>query len=402
MHNQKRKYIILVFCDAYLPGYKAGGPVRTIANMVEYLEDEFQFKIITLNHDLNEADKPYQNIKSGHWNRIGKADVFYLSSQKRLLGEFINILNSINYDIVYLNSFFSPDFTIRPLLLRRFGLIPDKPFALAPRGEFSPGALNLKKIKKKVYFHAAKLFGLYRGILWQASSLYEEANIRQFFGENISVVIAPNLPPLLKTEEKLHIKSCKGEKSLNILFLSRITRMKNLKGALVSLKDLKGDIQFDVYGPIEDKAYWDECLEIFRYFPNNIKVRHYSGVQHDKVMSIMANYDIFFLPTLGENFGHVILEALCAGCPVLISDRTPWRNLEKKKVGWDLPLEQPERFKAVLQDCVNMSNEDYIKWSRNAREYGIQITKDGNAVSQNRALFQQAINFAGFIESGKG
>ena len=101
----------------------------------------------------------------------------------------------------------------------------------------------------------------------------------------------------------------------------------------------------------------------------------------------MREHDLFFLPTLGENFGHVILEALYAGCPVLISDQTPWRDLEEKGIGWDLALSKPEMFQDVLQRCVDMNNEEYVKWSERAWEYGLQVTKDDKVVEKNRRLF---------------
>ncbi len=105
----------------------------------------------------------------------------------------------------------------------------------------------------------------------------------------------------------------------------------------------------------------------------------------------MREHDLFFLPTLGENFGHVILEALCAGCPVLISDQTPWRGLEEKGVGWDLSLSKPEMFREVLQRCVDMNDEEYMKWSERAREYGVNVSRDDNVVKQNRQLFYKAV-----------
>ena len=64
---------------------------------------------------------------------------------------------------------------------------------------------------------------------------------------------------------------------------------------------------------------------------------------------------------------NMILKALCAGCPVLISDQTPWRDLEENGVGWDL-LSKPEMFRQVLQQYVDMNNDEYVKSSESARE----------------------------------
>ena len=86
----------------------------------------------------------------------------------------------------------------------------------------------------------------------------------------------------------------------------------------------------------------------------------------------------------------MILEALCAGCPILISDQTPWRGLEEKGVGWDLPLDRLELFQEALQKCVDMENAEYVKWSESALEYGLEVTRDDRTVEMNRRLFNLA------------
>jgi len=392
-----KKVKILTSVSCYLPGYKAGGPIRTMVNMVNRLGDEFQFKIITADRDFDDT-KPYSGIKPDGWNRVGKAEVFYMSLKSRSLSDVKGLLSSTQYDILYLNSLFSPHFTIKPLLLRRLRLIPDRPLIIAPRGEFSPGALGLKRFKKRVYITAAKALGLYKGAVWQASSEHERADIWQWFGSEARVIIASNLPPVINMVDELTVAKNKTKGCLKIIFLSRISRMKNVDGALGMLSGLKGNVQFNIYGPMEDKSYWAECENIISRVPRNVEVKYCGSITHNKVGTVMREHDIFFLPTLGENFGHVILEALCAGCPILISDQTPWRDLEKEGVGWDLPLSKVEMFQEVLQRCVDMDNEEYMKWSERARKYGLEVTKDDGVVEQNRGLFGEA----GRGERGEG
>ena len=381
------KLKILTFIGYYLPGYKAGGALRTIVNMVDHLGDEFQFKIVTADRDFEDTES-YPGIKVDGWNRVSRADVFYMSPKMRSLKEFKKILCSTECDVIYLNSFFSPHFTIKPLLLRRLRLITDKPLILAPRGEFSPGALGLKSLKKRVYLWAAKAVGLYQGVIWQASSKHEEVDIRQWFGKDVPVVVAPDLPPLVHSADELPPKKEKAAGNLKIIFLSRISRKKNLDGALKLLNGLKGKVQFSIYGPMEDRVYWVECQKIINRLPGNIDVKYCGSVAHDQVGAVMMEHDIFFLPTLGENFGHVIFEALCAGCPVLISDQTPWQGLEEKGVGWNLPLDRPEMLRKALQRCVDMDNGEYTKWSARARTFGLHVSRDDKVVEQNRGLFR--------------
>ena len=175
-------------------------------------------------------------------------------------------------------------------------------------------------------------------MIWHASNEYEEENIRSQFGNRVPVMTARDLTTAFLGTEERTPRGTKRPGCLRIVFLSRISRKKNLSGALKMLEGLRGDIRFNIYGPLEDKGYWAECQKIINSLPHNVQVRYCGDVVYDRVIEVLADHDLFLLPTLGENFGHVILEALVAGCPVLTSDRTPWRGLQDIEVGWDLPL----------------------------------------------------------------
>lgn len=387
--KNKKKKIVLILVGTYIPGYKAGGPIQSIKNLVDCLSNDFEFKIITSDRDFGD-NKAYNKIKHGIWNKIGQAKVYYLMPNEYSLVKLREILNSSIYNICYLNSFFSPIFTIKPLILRKFGLIKKVPLIIAPRGEFSEGALKLKKLKKYLYLKLVKLFGLYNDIIWQASSKYEEKDIRQCFGNYMEVIVAPNIPSSntgLRTTLSNYTNHKKITGKLKIVFLSRIARKKNLYSALKMLESLKGEIQFNIYGSLKDPNYWVECKRVINFLPNNIRVQYMGPVEHDKVSNIIRKHDLFFLTTLGENYGHAILEALVAGCPVLISDQTPWRKLEEKGVGWDLPLNCPEKFREVLQKCIDMNEQEYNVLSRRAHNFGLKIVRDKTTLNLNRKLF---------------
>src|SRR5262249_1911514 len=111
---------------------------------------------------------------------------------------------------------------------------------------------------------------------------------------------------------------------------------------------------------------------------------------HDDLQRRLPNYDVMILPTLGENFGHVVVEAWAAGCPVLISDRTPWRQLTSRGLGWDVPLDHPA-WTAAIATCLDMSAEDHLAMRRRAREQARRVWRegvDGDALLQR--LFDEA------------
>lgn len=380
MPNKKR---ILVFAEYYLPGIKGGGPITTIKNMVDALSDFFEFRIVTLDRDLGDKE-PYKGIKKG-WNEVGNASVLYLGPKETKISGFIKILKEEEYDAIYFNSFFSVKFTLKPLIAyKRLKL--EKQMIIAPRGEFSKGALQLKSHIKKLYLMIArKLFPLNK-VIFQASSEFEKNNIKAIFKE-ANVVIAPNI----RTQpiENLPFEN-KTEGMLKIVFLSRISPMKNLLYALEVLKEIKGELYFEIYGPIEDKEYWNKCNEIIKNLPANVKVIYCGQIKHDKVIETLNNYHLFFLPTLGENYGHVIHEALLAGCPVLISDQTPWKDLQKKGVGWDIPLKQKEEFTKAISFIIQLSNKEFRELSKKARKYGAEVSRDKTVIEANKNLFRKS------------
>jgi hypothetical protein len=153
--------IVLVFVRYYLPGFKAGGPIRSIDNLVGHLGDEFDFHIVTSDRDLGDV-AAYLKGTADVRRKVGKATVTYLSPNKQGFSGICRLLRTTPHDVVCLNSFFEPVFSAIPLLLRRFGLTPDTPYLIAPRGELSRGALGLKAWKKQLYLHAVRIGGLVR------------------------------------------------------------------------------------------------------------------------------------------------------------------------------------------------------------------------------------------------
>jgi glycosyltransferase involved in cell wall biosynthesis len=83
----------------------------------------------------------------------------------------------------------------------------------------------------------------------------------------------------------------------------------------------------------------------------------------------VADYHALFLPTLNENFGHSIVESLMSGCAVIISDQTPWRDLERYRAGFDLPLKEEKAFVNAVRSLAEESQEDFSARSKKAIEY---------------------------------
>lgn len=377
------KKTILIFTPYYVPGFKGGGPIRSISNLVDSIGNDFNFKIITYDRDLGD-ESPYDGIVRNSWNNLGNTKVFYASHDWLSFGNIKSLLENTDYDSIYLNSFFSFKFSIVQVLLRKLKLVPYRPIILAPRGEFSPGALNIKKLKKSVFMTLSKLVNMHSNIIWHATSLEEQEHIKKKFGNTIETQVVPNLPSINKGD----FKNRKKEKeSLKLVFLSRISPKKNLDGALRMLRGVSLPLTFNVYGPIEDLDYWKECQKIIKTLPSNIKVNYKGEINNNKVQDVFKEHDAFFFPTHGENYGHVIVEALLSKCLVILSDQTPWRELEKSGVGWDIRLGEHENFYAAFKEIYNMDDIEMKRRSDNINKYINKHIIDNSVVEGSIVLF---------------
>lgn len=379
---------ILIFVEYYIPGFKAGGPLRTIANMVEHLSEDVEFYIVTGDRDLGDM-QPYNDVLVNEWVQVGRAQVFYCSPNKQSISSFVHLINSTPHDILYLNSFFSPTYTLKPLLAHSFCKLSNTPVLLAPRGEFSEGALRIKNVKKKIFIFVARLVGLYDDISWHASSEYEVADIKKLFPlMSDNVLVALDLPTkvnlnMIRIEEREEKKDV-----LKVIFLSRISPKKNLDYALKILSKVCGNIIFDIYGPIEDEVYWVKCQSLISLLPDNIKIDYRGLVVPNDVSEIFINYDLFLFPTHGENYGHVIAEALSVGTPVLLSDQTPWRNLEMEGLGWDLSLDDMERFVEIVE--LFGSNDIEVKDRVHIQRKAAERLTEPSVLEANKQLFHKS------------
>jgi glycosyltransferase involved in cell wall biosynthesis len=379
---------ILILTGGYLPGYKAGGPIRSISSMVESLGDEFEFRILTLDRDLHET-RPYPGIVSGAWMPVGKAQVMYLPPEQVRLGSLRRLIRETPHDVVYLGGGFDPTFVLRALVLRRLGLVEMPSVMLAPQGIFSKGALQIKSWKKWPFLALARQLGLYDGLTWHVSTMFEKNDVRaalRLHGKRHFVVVAPDIATV-STEPPPARRKSPGR--LQVMFLSRICAMKNLDGALRILQGVDATIDFHIYGPAEDKSYWRACEAEMRKLPANVSATYHGPIAHSDVAAAMRAHDLFFLPTRGENFGHVIIEALREGCPALIANTTAFRNLESQCAGWDLPLDDVQGFRRVLQECAAMPPDQWLRWSEGARRLVATITADGRITKTYRAAFRK-------------
>ncbi|WP_052719310.1 glycosyltransferase [Halomonas sp. HG01] len=381
MHKGNPK--ILAFSTYYLPGYKGGGPIKTVANLVSTTSGDFDYYLVCKDRDLGD-EKSYPGVFSGRWSKAEGSDIFYCSPRVKGVWQIVLLMLREKYDVVYLNSFFSPVFSLLPLVLSK---LTARRIVLGPRGVFSPGALSLKAKKKSVFISAFKVAGLHRNVVFQASSEFEKQDIYRALGDQVDVFVAEDIGLL---EESVPV-TIKRSDCLRLVFISRISPKKNLLFALQVLQELKCKVAFDIYGPVEDQEYWDECLGVIDNLPDNVVVNYRGELQPKEVVETISRYDLFYMPTKGENYGHVIAEAICAALPVLISDQTPWRNLEEQGIGWDIPLSDPQCYVQAIENAHAMTVDDYSRFRNRVLAWAKDKFENPEAIEANKAMFEYVL-----------
>lgn len=382
-----RRPVVLVFAPHYWPAFRAGGAVRTLRNMAAQLGDAIDFRFFTRDRDVGDAT-PFPGIEPGQWGDVDGARVMYAGDRQRSRSGIARMIRGVDPDVVYLNSFFDASFSLLPLVARRLGMTGRRvPWVIAPRGEFSKGALALKAWKKKPCIACCRGIGLHNGVIWQASSDLERDDIREVMGAGSRIRVAADL-----TEQVGPLPGVQPERAgpMRVCFLSRLSPKKNLLYAIDVIRRVRHPIHFDILGPIEDPAYWETCQRAIAQAPAGCTIEWKGEVPHEDVRRTLARYDLMLFPTLGENFGHVIFEALAAGVPVLVSDQTPWQDLDARGSGWVRPLADPQAFVEVLESAAARDPAARRAAAMATHAHALEVSRSAAVLGANRGLFLDA------------
>ena len=277
---------------------------------------------------------------------------------------------------------YSPVFVIYPLWLKWRNKITGK-IILCPRGALHKGALAVKTYKKLPFLYLSRWLGINKKILFHATNEIEKEEIENFFPRS-NIMVANNLPEMNQPELVICEKQ-KGE--LKCIFISRIVPIKNLLYLLDMLGKITCHVSLTLAGPVEDKNYWDACLKKMGELPPNIAVKYLGSLQKNELKNTFRENHLFVLPTTGENFGHSIFESFLFGRPVLISDRTPWKQLKEKKIGWDISLDEPESFMQAIEVAAGWEQNDFESFATASWNFARDFINDPSPVEKYKLLF---------------
>lgn len=387
MENNKPKVLILY--EYFYPGFRAGGPVQSLTNLIIALQHQFQFYVSTTAFDLT-ATKPYENCNTNCWQNIflnnnSPVNVWYAKNKKP---GFFNLYTSIKKaspHFIFINGLYTQHFLF-PLIFKKLGLLKNIQIILSPRGMLQQGSIQIKSTKKKWFIKVINFFNLLENVTYHATTQQEADDVKKYFNANAIITIAGNIPK--KPIERITpISKQKGK--LKLISLSLINPVKNIHVLISALKNMNDEIELDIYGPLRDKLYWNECEAIMQEIPANISIYYKGELEPNLVQNTIQQYHVFVSLTKGENFGHALYESLSVGRPILTSFFTPWNKLKHNNAGYNVNIHSLNHIQEAIHFFAAMNTEQLNEYCIGAYNIACDYYQQSNFEENYIKLFSK-------------
>ncbi len=349
---------IFITIPWFLPAFRAGGPIQSVANLVKEYNNDTEYYIFCSDTDLNGA--ALENITTNEWTHYNACTKIWYAGPERISHMLNEQVEKIHPDVLYIIGLYDWHFNIVPLV---FCKAPKK--IISVRGMLHPGALSQKRFKKKWYLQLFRLLEFHHKVIFHATDEAEAGYIRQQFGSIAHINVAGNFPNRM---EVLPVAAREAGK-LRLVSIALISPMKNILLVLEALQQVHETIDYIIYGPVKDQEYYNLCKEKIKALPQNITVTLAGEAIPSQVSQILSQAHVFILPSKSENFGHAIYEALSAGRPVITSEHTPWNHLEEAHAGMNVTTDDGSALAEAIRYFANMNSLELSAWSSGAADY---------------------------------
>jgi glycosyltransferase involved in cell wall biosynthesis len=378
--------MLYIITEYFYPFSDAGGPVRSVENILSLLKPSFNISLLTSNQDYNGNILPKGiNPNNIQIEPITGCNTLYISSTLKGLFTSYNTIKCI--DTVYINGLFKPTLNLVPI-------IKSNKLIVAPRGMLQTPLLKQKCFQKKLYLSVLKFIFFFKNVKWHATTEQEASEIKSVFGNKSDIKVISNIPvnPYIAVKN-----SSKDSLSLSLVYYGLIVENKGILTLIQTLKSLNLPIILDIYGSIKDQSYWEKCLQEINSNNSPATFNYLGHANPSESQTILAKFDAYVLLTKGENFGHSIYESLSVGTPVIITNKTPWKFEDSSNPpGWIINYDDHDfdidTLKQTLTNLYHMDNDAYALSSKAAHAYAVDFYNSHDFKKEYTDLFNSFDN----------
>ena len=373
-----------VISSSFFPATFYGGPIYSTYGLCKSLAKS-GVKVLVSTTNANGLGK-IQNVSSENPVNLERNLVVKYYNEQIInffsISFFFNIWNDIkSSDIVYIQYIFHYTSFLGLLCAS----IQNKKVIICPRGSFSNYTLTKNKVfLKKIWLFLFK--ALSRKVFWHSTSYLESKDIiKHFPASNISVVndgidfdsFQRSNNYSLEDLMKKYVNKSFPEITDIIFSMGRLHHIKRFDVVIES---------FRLFNKKYPKSKLiiaggdDGCKSnlISQIKSNNLIDHVYliGEINHEDKVDLLSNCTIFSLASDFESFGIVIAEALASGAKVVISNKTPWKDLKKINYGILANNNAHDFFKAFLEiKKIKYDSEKGKKYVQNNFDWRIISNK---------------------------
>jgi glycosyltransferase involved in cell wall biosynthesis len=245
------------------------------------------------------------------------------------------------------------------------------------------------KVQRHAPFYARYYFGRFAlGQYARARAIIVDSQFSR--DELLDVVRLP--------QETLHVVHngvagdfCKLERQYPgdiILVPGTVERRKNLEVLIRALPLVRARLRVVSAGPFT--PYRDECLRLAESLNVRDRVEFRGYIGRAALIDLYAKCALVAVPSKYEGFGYAAAQALCAGVPVVVSDRSSLPEV----AGGDAPIapaDDPEAWAAAISAIVSDPRAAQA-YSDDVRARSIERFSWARAAEQTESVYRQALN----------
>lgn len=335
---------LLHVVPTYLPATRYGGPIHSVHGLCKALVRlGHEVHVYTSSLDGAGRSEVPENVPVDMdgvqvwYFRCRLVALCWLPEMSRALSRSIK-----GFDAVHVHSVFLWPMAKACSVARKFAI----PYVISPRGMLVPELMaHRSALAKRIWIQLVERRNLRGACAIHVTSVQEGSDL-----ERCGLSLAPlvNIPNGTEVPVATERNPPAGE----LLFLGRLSWKKNLTALIEAVARLP-EATLTLAGP-DDEGIAHTLLERARELGCDGRVRWVGEVGERGKTELFAQSACLVLPSLNENFGNVVVEALAHGCPVIVSPGVGARDVVKASGGgWVAPSPDADGLATCIRSFLD-------------------------------------------------